>query len=110
MADAAVHPGPTVPGVGGQQSVQQLGAQLRHRGADRQLHRPHAGAATERVGGQRGQPLYLGRERRGDLVAEPLFSSPVAAGGAVAATSGGRASQISSLTATIFSLTSAKRW
>ena len=76
MADAAVHPGPAVPGVGGQQSLQQLGAQLRHRGADRQLHRPHAGAATQRVGGQRGQPLYLGRERRGDLVAEPLFFVP----------------------------------
>ena len=70
----------------------------------------HARAGAQRVGGQRGQPLYLGRERRGDLVAEPPFSSPVAAGGAVAAGFGGRASQISSFTATICSLTSAKRW
>ena len=107
----AVDPRPAVPGVGGQQLLQQLGAQLDHRGADRQLHRRHARAGAQRVGRQRGQPLYLGRERRGDLVAEPPFSSPVvAAGGAVAAGLGGRASQIASLTATICSVTSAKRW
>ena len=69
----------------------------------------HARAGALRVGRQRGQPLYLGRERRGDLVAEPPFSSPVAAGGAVATGFGGRASQISSLTTTICSVTSAKR-
>ena len=40
MPGAAVDPRPAVPGVGGQQLLQQLGAQLGHRGADRQLHRP----------------------------------------------------------------------
>ena len=110
MLLAAVDPRPAVPGVGGQQALQQLGAELGHRGADRQLHRRHARPGAQRVRGQRGQPLYLGRERRGDLVAEPPFSSPVvAAGGADTAGFGGRASQIASLTSTICSLTAAKR-
>ncbi len=83
------------------------GAQLGHRGADRQLHRAQGRAGPQRGGSQRSEPVYLSGELRRDLRAEPPFSSPVgAAGGAVAAGLGGRASQISSLTATICSLTS----
>lgn len=64
----------------------------------------------ERTDRERNQPLYLGGELRRDLVAEPPFLCPVVpAGGAVAAGFGGRASQIASLTATICSLTCAKR-
>ena len=111
MPGPAVDPRPAVPGVGGQQLLQQRRAQLGHRGADRQLHRGQARTrGAQRGGRERGQPLYLGGELRRDLRVEPPFSSPVAAGGAVAAGFGGRASQISSLTATICSLTSAKRW
>ncbi|VBA45418.1 hypothetical protein LAUMK13_05462 [Mycobacterium innocens] len=109
MSLPAVDPRPAVPGVGGQQLLQQRGAKLGHRGADRQLHRGQARARAQCVGGDRGQPVYLGGDLRRDLLAEPLFSSPVAAGGAEAAGFGGRASQIASLTSTICSLTAAKR-
>jgi hypothetical protein len=111
MPSPTVDPRTVVSGVGGQQLLQQRRAQLGHRGADRQLHRLQVGSApAQRVGSQRRQPVYLGGELRHDLLAEPLFSSPVAAGGAVAAGFGGRASQIASLTATICSDTAAKRW
>ena len=111
MPGPAVDPGPAMPGVGGQQPAQQRSAELSHRGTDRHLHRRQALAGrTQRPGRQLGQPVYLGRELRRDLIVEPPFSSPVAAGGAVATSMlGGRASQIASLTATMSSDTSAKR-
>jgi hypothetical protein len=56
-------------------------------------------------------PPYLGRELRFDLLAEPPFSAPVsAARETVSAASGGRASQMDSLTSTISSDSAAKRW
>ena len=95
MPLAAVDSRAAVPGVGGQQLAQQRGAQLGHRGADRQLHRLQARAGPQRGGSQRSEPVYLSGELRRDLRAEPPSSSPVgAAGGAVAAGLGGRASQI----------------
>ena len=108
MPGPTVDPRTVVSGVGGQQLAQQRRAQLGHRGADRQLHRLQVGSALAQRAGS--QPVYLGRELRPDLLAELLFSSPVAAGGAVVASVfGGRASQMASLTATISSDTSAKR-
>lgn len=99
-----------VPGVGAQQLLQQRGAQPGHRSADRQLHCDQVGTEDPSAPTERNQPLYLGGELRRDLVAEPPFLCPVVpAGGAVAAGFGGRASQIASLTATICSLTCAKR-
>lgn len=72
--------------------------------------RPGRHRGSQRTDRERNQPLYLGGELRRDLVAEPPFLCPVVpAGGAVAAGFGGRASQIASLTATICSLTCAKR-
>jgi hypothetical protein len=112
MPRAAVDVWPAAPGVGGQQPAQQRPPEPHHRGADRQLQRLQILAGgTQRTHGQRRQPVYLRRELRFERVAEPLFSSPVAAGGAVAASGfGGRASQIASLTATICSDICAKRW
>ena len=111
MPGLAVDPRPAMSGVGGQQLPQQHGTKLGHRGADGQLHRAQSRTRrAQRVDRERRQPFYLGRDLRRDLVVEPPFSSPVvAAGGAVAAGFGGRASQMASLTATISSLTSAKR-
>ena len=78
MARAAVDPRAAVAGVGGQQLLQQRAAQLRHRGADRQLHRLQARAErAQRGDGQRGQPLYLGRELRCDLRRGAPFSASV---------------------------------
>jgi hypothetical protein len=111
MPGAAVDALSAVPGVGSHQLLQQRTPEGRHCGADRQLHRGQALAGrAELLGGQRCRPFYLGRELRRDLIVEPLFSSPVPAGGAVAAGFGGRASQIASLTSTIRSDTLAKRW
>ena len=77
MAGAAVDVLAAVPGVGGQQPLQQLGAQVGHRGADRQLHGLQAVAGgVQPLGRQRGQPFYLGRELGRDLLAEPLFHPP----------------------------------
>ena len=71
---AAVDPRPAVPGVDGQQLPQQRGAQPGHRGADRQLQRLKARTRpAQRVRRERGQPLYLGRELRRDLLAEPPY-------------------------------------
>ena len=111
MPGPAVDPRPAMSGVGGQQLPQQRGTKLGHRGADRQLHRAQSRTRrAQRVDCERRQPLYLRGDLRRDLLVEPPFSSPVvAAGGAVAAGFGGRASQIASLTATICSLTAAKR-
>lgn len=71
--------------------------------------RPGRHRGSQRTDRERNQPLYLGGELRRDLVAEPLFVPRCAGRGAVAAGFGGRASQIASLTATICSLTCAKR-
>lgn len=100
-----------VPGVGAQQLLQQRGAQPGQSqcGSPTPL-RPGRHRGSQRTDRERNQPLYLGGELRRDLVAEPPFLCPVVpAGGAVAAGFGGRASQIASLTATICSLTCAKR-
>ena len=77
MPGPAVDPGPAMPGVGGQQPAQQRSAELSHRGTDRQLHRRQALAGrTQRPGRQLGQPVYLGRELRRDLIVEPPFRPP----------------------------------
>ena len=80
MARAAVDSRPAVAGVGGQQLLQQRATQPRHRGADRQLHRLQALAGARANGGQLGQAVYLGRELRLDLLAEPLSASVSAEG------------------------------
>ena len=112
MARAAVDSRAAVAGVGGQQLLQQRTTQPRHRGADRQLHRLQALAErAQRGNGQFGQAFYLGGELRFDLLAEPPFSASVPAEGATAVSaSGGRASQMASLTSTIRSDSPAKRW
>jgi hypothetical protein len=111
MTCTAVDPWPTMARIGGQRPAQQRAPEPHHRGAHGQLHRRQVlPGGTQQAHGQRRQPVYLRGELGFDLPAEPPFSSPVAAGGAVAAGFGGRASQIASLTTTICSLTSAKRW
>ena len=111
MTCTAVDALPAMARVGGQQPAQQRAPEPHHRGAHGQLHGLQVLAGrTQRAHSQRCQPVYLRRELRFDLLAEPPFSSPVPAGGAVVALFGGRASQIASLTATICSDTCAKRW
>src|SRR5439155_18923657 len=110
VALPAVDPGSAVAGVGVQELLQQAGPQMQHRGADRQLRGFQALArGAQGASGPLGQLVYLRRELRLQLVAEPPFSSSVPAGGAAAAVSGGRASQMASLTSTIRSDTCANR-
>jgi hypothetical protein len=71
-----------VAGVGGQQRLQHLPAQLQHRRADRPLGRLQAGPAGQRRGHRCGERGYLGgglrREPRRELVAEPPYLYPAA--------------------------------
>ena len=110
MAGAAVHPRAAMPGIQGQQALQQAGAQPGHRGADRQLHRLQALAGAEGPRGRRGQALYLGGELRLECRAEPPLSPPCSGGPPPASRLTGRASQIASLTSAIFSVSAVNSW
>lgn len=102
MAGPAIDALAAVAGIGCQQLLEQAGAELGHRGADRQLQRGQPFPAdAERARRQLGEAGYLGREGRLKLVEEPPFSAPGPAGGASSASAEiGLASQISSLTST----------
>ena len=112
---AAVDARPTVPGVPGKQRLEQRRAQRGHRGADRGLHHGQAltlASGAEAGRGQLGQAGHLGRERLLERGEEPPFWPSAAAGASCAALvlapsasgEGGLASQISSFTARIASL------
>jgi hypothetical protein len=112
MAGPAACPAAAIAGIQPQQVFQQPAAEPGHRGADRPFHRFQAAVAgpAQRTHRHGGQPCYLGgrfrRERGGEPGAEPPFS-PSGAEGASAAAVAGLASQIFSLTSTIWSLSAA---
>jgi len=106
----AAHYRAVIPGIQGQQVLQQVRAQPGHRGPDRQFHRRQALPAAQRPGRQRRQPLYLGGRLRREPRPEPPFSpsrSCCPGGSPAAGAAAGRASQIASLTSTIFSVSAA---
>ena len=112
MTRSTVDPLTAMSGVGREELVEQRGAQLGHRGPDRELHRSQALGPTvaERACRQLGQPGYFGGELRLELGEEPLFSASGSLGWASAASGGtGLASQIASLTCTISPTITLKR-
>jgi len=112
MACPAVDPWSTVAAVQAQQVRQQRGAEFAHRRPDRQLHRGQTLTALPTVGAERarsqfGQPGYFGGELRLERADEPPLSPTVSVGvwGSSVNAEMGLASQIASLTSTIWALT-----
>ncbi len=106
MAPTTVHPGTAMPGIEIQQPFQQAAPDLDHGGANRQLDSGQALARriTELAGGKLAEVLYLGGEVRLEPCEEPLFLDS-ASGAVPASAETGLASQICSLTSTIWSIT-----
>jgi hypothetical protein len=102
----ALGPPARITGVGGQQRLQQPASELGQPLPQRQLRPLDARPGRQRPGDPGGQPPYLGRRLRGQLIAEPLFCPP-GAGAWPAAAGTGRASQIASFTSTICPASSA---
>jgi hypothetical protein len=98
----------------GQKLPQQGPAHTQHRLAHHKFHRLQPVPASAGRHGKGRQPVYLGGELRLDLRVEPPFSPSGSADGVAGRgcgidAPGGRASQIASLTSTIWSLMSANR-
>ena len=113
VAATAADAGATMATVGSQQPFEQAGAQSEHRGADRGLDRlePTSPTTVQAVCRQRGETAQLGGEVLLEPVEEPPFSVSAGPGSTWSSPGGstGRASQIASLTATIWWLSCTNR-
>ena len=113
MAATAADAGATMAPVACQQPFEQAGAKLEHRGADRGLDRlePTSPTTIQAVCRQASETDQFGGELGGEPVQEPPFSASTGPGSTWSSPGGstGRASQIASLTATIWWLSCTNR-
>ena len=113
MAMAAVDVLPAVAEIDAQELFEEAPTDPVHRFPDRQLDQtqPFPGGAGQADGRELAEPFYLGRELCLEALVEPAFFTGPSPGEAIAAIcSGGRSSQICSLTSMTSRRMDRNRW